>query len=296
MTSKFPSNGRLMNRSILVTGSNGFIGRELVTNFKARGYQVFAMTRADGDTCQSKTWKKYPKADCVVHLAGLTFVPDSWKQPEIFIESNSSSTTYSLEYCQENSAKLIFLSTYMYSTKTGRSVSENDELSPANPYALSKYLGENLCKYYSGFFGTRVAILRPFNVYGFGQAEKFLIPTIIRQARVGDDITVMDSKPSRDYIYIDDLLEAIHRVVNSILDFDVFNLGTGNSYSVEEVVNVLATVAGRKLRIISADHERQSEINFTQADITHAIDVLGWKPKFSLFDGLTAIWNRSILR
>ena len=280
-----------MSQSILVTGSNGFIGRHLSEDLRKRGYEVFSMVRSTGDARISETWSKYPKADCVVHLAGLTFVPDSWTHPGLFIESNALSTTHALEYCRKHAAKLIFLSSYMYSTKSALSVKESDDLNPVNPYALSKFLGENICRYYSEFFGTQVAILRPFNVYGIGQTEKFLVPSIIRQARAGDEIKVMDSKPSRDYIYIDDLLEAIHRVVNTAIDFDVFNVGTGNSYSVEELINVLGMVVGRNLKTVSANTERPSEINFTQADITHAADVLGWKPRWALVEGLSEIWN-----
>ena len=280
-----------MAKTLIVTGSDGFIGRHLVENFRKHGHKVFALNRSDGDTRSSKTWDGYPQAECVVHLAGLTFVPDSWTHPELFIESNTLSTTYALEYCKKNGAKLIFPSSYMYSTDSASSVKETDALSPANPYALTKFLGEKLCRYYSEFYGTQVIILRPFNVYGIGQSEKFLIPSIVRQARFGDEIRVMDRKPSRDYLYIDDLLEAIHRSVDLITSFDVFNIGTGKSFSVEALIDTLGLVVGRDLKVISANSERPSEVNFTQADINHAIDVLKWEPQWSLFDGLSKIWN-----
>jgi nucleoside-diphosphate-sugar epimerase len=104
-----------LDTSILVTGSDGFIGRHLVESFIKRGYKVFAKCRSDGDVRNIETWKKYPKADCVVHLAGLTFVPDSWINPELFISSNSGSTNNSLEYCRTNDAKLVFPSIHMRS-------------------------------------------------------------------------------------------------------------------------------------------------------------------------------------
>lgn len=280
-----------MAKTLLVTGSDGFIGRHLVGNFRKCGHKVFSLNRSDGDTRSSKTWDGYPQAECVVHLAGLTFVPDSWSDPKLFIESNTLSTTYALEYCKKNDAKLIFPSSYMYSTDSTSSVKETDELSPSNPYALTKFLGEKLCRYYSEFYGTRVIILRPFNVYGIGQSEKFLIPSIVRQARFGDEIRVMDRKPSRDYLYIDDLLEAIHRSVDLISNFDIFNIGTGKSFSVEALIHTLGSVVGRDLKVISANSERPSEVNFTQADISHAIEVLRWEPQWSLFDGLSKIWN-----
>jgi nucleoside-diphosphate-sugar epimerase len=101
----------------------------------------------------------------------------------------------------------------------------------------------------------------------------------------------MDRKPSRDYLYIADLLEAIHRSVDLITSFDIFNIGTGKSFSVEALINTLGSVVGRDLKVISANSERPSEVNFTQADINHAIDVLRWEPQWSLFDGLSKIWN-----
>lgn len=288
-----PKSNRL-NTSILVTGSAGFIGQHLVESLIKRGYKVFAKGRSDGDVRKIETWKKYPKADCVVHLAGLTFVPDSWINPELFISSNSVSTNNSLEYCRTNDAKLVFPSTYMYSTNSFESAKESEALKPVNPYALSKFLGESLCRYYAEFFGVRVAILRPFNVYGVGQSDRFLVPSVIRQARLGDEIRVQDSKPSRDYLYIDDLIEAIRLVVETEISFDIFNLGTGKSYSVEALINVLEQVVGRGLRIVSAKTERQSEINFTRADISHATELLRWNPQWSLLDGLSEIWNKSI--
>ena len=265
-----------------------------MTNFREQGYVVFAKSRSDGDVRQIETWRQFPKVDCVVHLAGLTFVPDSWTNPELFISGNTMSTNHSLEYCRINNAKLIFPSTYMYLTNSNMSVKETEALKPANPYALSKFLGESLCRYYSEFFGVNVAILRPFNVYGVGQSDRFLVPSVIRQARIGNEIKVQNSKPSRDYLYIDDLIEAIRLVVEAQFSFDVFNLGTGKSYSVEALINVLEKVVGQRLRIISEKAERQSEIDFTQADISHATEVLRWNPQWSLIDGLSVIWKKSL--
>ena len=199
-----------MVKSILVTGATGFLGRHVVRDLLRRGFKVEAKSRADGDVCDVETWKKFPATDCVIHLAGSTFVPDSWDDPSKFLQNNTLGTSLALDFCRNHKAKFVFFSTYMYSREAVMPVSEDSKLRPSNPYSLSKFFGENLCKFYSEHFGVKAVIFRPFNVYGLGQSEKFLIPSIIRQARLSDVIEVQDTKPSRDYVYVEDLLAALN--------------------------------------------------------------------------------------
>ena len=279
-----------MTTSVLITGSDGFLGRHLVKHLRRQNMEVIPMNRSNGDTCKSATWHNYQSANYVVHLAGATFVPHSWSSPARFIENNLISTVHALDYCKEKNAKLIFLSTYMYKTNDVKAVCENDKLSPANPYALSKYYGENICEFYFKNFGVASVLLRPFNVYGIGQSSQFLIPSLIKQARLSDEITVQNLKPSRDYLYVDDLSEAVSKVIQAKIDFDIFNVGTGVSYSVIEVINTLSKVIGRKLRCHSIGVERIGEIDYTRAENSHAKKELNWEPKWSLYDGLSTLW------
>jgi nucleoside-diphosphate-sugar epimerase len=179
----------------------------------------------------------------------------------------------------------------MYSQQRGAAATESGALVPKNPYALSKFLGETLCNFYSEHFGVATVIIRPFNIYGVNQNPKFLVPTILEQALVGDEIHVQDVRPSRDYVYITDFIDAIKKVIESEVKYDVFNIGSGISYSVEELIETLGKVVGRKLKIVSAMTKRPEEIDFTQADNSHAKVVLGWQPSSSLFDGLSDIWK-----
>jgi len=179
----------------------------------------------------------------------------------------------------------------MYSQQRGAAATESGALVPKNPYALSKFLGETLCNFYSEHFGVATVIIRPFNIYGVNQNPKFLVPTILEQALVGDEIHVQDVRPSRDYVYITDFIDAIKKVIESEVKYDVFNIGSGISYSVEELIETLGKVVGRKLKIVSAMTKRPEEIDFTQADNSHAKAVLGWQPSCSLFDGLSDIWK-----
>jgi nucleoside-diphosphate-sugar epimerase len=283
-----------MVKSILVTGATGFLGRHVVRDLLRRGFKIEAKSRADGDVCDVETWKKFPATDCVIHLAGSTFVPDSWDDPSKFLQNNTLGTSLALDFCRNHKAKFVFFSTYMYSREAVMPVSEDSKLRPSNPYSLSKLFGENLCKFYSEHFGVKVVIFRPFNVYGLGQSEKFLIPSIIRQARLSDVIEVQDTKPSRDYVYVEDLLAALNCAITTDIELEVVNIGTGRSYSVLELIETLGIVSNRKYQIRSAMIERQSEIMHTQADNSRAREILNWEPQWSLNSGLQVLWNNDL--
>ena len=280
-------------KSVLVTGADGFLGHHILRDLTGHGFDVLPKRRTDGDVTRSTTWDKFPASDFLVHLAGLTFVPASWENPTDFVQSNSISTSHALDFCRKNKTKLIFLSTYLYSPKLSTPIKETDEIDPANPYALSKFLGEQLCSFYAKQFGVEVIILRPFNVFGSGQNSRFLIPSIISQATKGDEISVLDIRPARDYVFIEDLLDAVHKSITSDLHFGIINVGTGVASTVEQLIFSLADVIGRELTIKSSNLERFGEISSTQADISQAKLLLGWQPKWSLSQGLREVWRDS---
>jgi len=280
-------------KSVLVTGSDGFLGNHVLRDLTRHGFNVFPKRRTDGDVTKSTTWDKFPATDYLVDLAGLTFVPASWENPTEFVQSNSVSTSHALDFCRKNKTKMIFLSTYLYSSKLQTPIKETDEIDPANPYALSKLLGEQLCSFYAKLYGVEVIILRPFNVFGSGQNSRFLIPSIISQAMKGDEISVLDIRPARDFVFIEDLLDAVHKSITSDLRFGIINVGTGIASTVEELIFSLADVIGRKLTINSSNQERFGEIHLTQADVSQAKLLLGWQPKWSLSQGLREVWRDS---
>ena len=280
-------------KSVLVTGADGFLGHHILRNLTGHGFDVLPKRRTDGDVTRSTTWDKFPASDFLVHLAGLTFVPASWENPTEFVQSNSVSTSHALDFCRKNKTKMIFLSTYLYSSKLSTPIKETDEIDPANPYALSKFLGEQLCSFYAKQFGVEVIILRPFNVFGSGQNSRFLIPSIISQATKSDEISVLDIRPARDYVFIEDLVDAVHKSITSDLRFGIINVGTGVASTVEQLIFSLADVIGRELTIKSSNLERFGEINSTQADISQAKLLLGWQPKWSLSQGLREVWRDS---
>lgn len=274
---------------ILVTGSSGFIGKNLLPRLRSHQYSVSSVSRLDGEISDAHTWDKFQSSEVLIHLAGLTFVPDSWKDPSRFIKTNLDGVTCALDYCRKHGSRLIYLSSYLYGNPEFLPIPESAPLIANNPYALSKKMAEEVCKFYAEFYGVKITILRPFNVYGPGQSQQFLIPSIIAQASAGTPILVQDLNPRRDYVYIDDLVDAIINAINKQLEFEVFNIGTGISYSVAELINIIQKIMGTNLNVVCNGEKRIGEIVDTQANILQALKILDWKPKYTLEAGLKKI-------
>ncbi len=274
---------------ILVTGSTGFIGVHLLKSLVDTPYTIYGTNSKMGDIAVSGTWDQYPPADVVIHLAGKSFVPASWKCPEEFIQCNLMGTVNALNFCKKHNAKLIYLSSYLYGNPISLPIPETAGLVTPNPYALSKKMAEEACKFYANSFEIDVTILRPFNVYGLGQSKDFLVPLLVQQIKNGEDIHIKDLNPKRDYVYITDLVNAIIAAIPVIKNFNIFNIGSGESYSVAELIQLMQQIVKTNLNVFSSDERRRDEIMNTIADISNAKKILNWKPNINLEAGLTEL-------
>lgn len=282
-----------MEKKILVTGAGGFIGRALTAYLQKNGEQVTALTSGELDITDEQAVEALPvsRIGHIVHLAGKTFVPRSWEAPAEFIETNTFGTMHMLELCRKHKIPMTYISAYIYGQPERNPIRETDRVCPNNPYAKSKYMAEELCEFYARQFDVRVSVIRPFNVYGAGQKDNFLIPQIIRHAMREDSIRVMDLSPRRDYVYLEDLLEAITLTVKNVQEYDVFNIGSGVSCSVEEVIALIQRIAGTHKPVECKNEARKNELNDVVADISHAKEILGWQPRHTLEQGLTEMIN-----
>ena len=275
--------------SVLLTGATGFIGAHLLAKLKDRRHTVISVGHGDGDVATPATWTAFPAAEIVIHLAGKTFVPESWADPQGFTQTNLNGTIGALEYCRRHQSRLVFISSYLYGVPRSLPIAEDAAVHPNNPYAMSKKLAEDACRFYADFHGVPVTILRPFNVYGPGQNKRFLIPSIVDQVIAGQPLKILDLEPRRDYLYVDDLTEAFARAIDQPQGFVIMNVASGTSHSVAEVIATVQRLAGTDLPVISEGHRRAQEVMDTRADITRAREVLGWTPRWSLESGLAAL-------
>jgi len=276
---------------ILVTGGTGFIGSALVKRLAHSGHEVIALGSRDGDIETIDITEKLQgkQVDHVVHLAGQTYVPDSWTKPAVFYRVNVQGAANVADYCSKSGAALTYVSAYVYGAPTALPIREDSMAAPHNPYAQSKFLGELVCQQFAQSFGLNFTILRPFNIYGIGQSSSFLIPKIIDQVLHAERIELDSLTPKRDYIYIDDLVDAIAVSLGKTPSGSIYNLGSGTSISVEEVVRIVQEAAGTDKPIVSKEIHRENEVMDVVADMSSFSADFAWHPKFGFVDGVAAI-------
>ena len=278
-------------KKILITGSEGFVGKNLIRYLKNYSFQIIETKDKSFDLKLNESWKQIEKCDYLIHLAGKSFVPKSWEEPARFIENNILLITNALEYCRVNKTKLIFLSSYLYGNCKKMPIKENAPIEATNPYALSKLLSEKLCYFYKNNFQVNNIILRVFNLYGPGQPKEYLLSKITNQVRYENLIKVDDLSPKRDYVYIDDLCSAIVKAINYKGKEHIFNIGSGKSYSVKEVIDFIQNIYGTSFNIKEKKLIRKNEILNTIADINLAKKELEWFPIYERKEGLKKIKN-----
>jgi nucleoside-diphosphate-sugar epimerase len=272
-------------RSILVTGATGFIGRHLLERLQSLEYPVIVHSTAEGDLARCAL--EYGDVGHVFHLAGKSYVPDSWADPRGFYETNVLGTVNVLEFCRRSGASMTFVSSYVYGRPLRTPVGEDHPIQPFNPYCHSKVLAEEVCEFYSAQHKLRIAIVRPFNIYGPGQDERFLIPTLLRQALdpASDRIEVADDRPRRDFLFVSDLVNLLVATFEKEAS-GVYNAGSGNSVGIGDLVRILNGVIPAPKQLVSRGESRPYDIPDLSADIAKAEHELGWTPATDLESGL----------
>jgi len=271
--------------SVIISGSDGFIAKHLIKKISKKKIKVIKMGKIFGDVSKKNTWDKLPSADVVIHLAGKTFVPDSWKNPKIFFNSNVTGTKMALDYCKKNDAKLIFLSSYMYGNTKKLPTNERAKINANNPLAVTKKKAEDLCRVYSKKYNLKTIILRPSNVYGPNQKSFWLIPEMINKFKK-KNITINNLLIKRDMIFVFDLVDAIIKSIYLKNKFEIINIGSGKSYSIGKIIKLMQKKFNKKILIKNNNTIRKNEIIETQLDITKAKKILKWKPFWNLENGL----------
>jgi nucleoside-diphosphate-sugar epimerase len=274
---------------VAVTGIDGFLGNYLYKQLVEEGINVLPISRKFGhDLRNIESLSSIPAFDTVIHLAAISFVPDSYKYPHNFYETNVTGTLNVLELARENKAKVIYVSSYVYGEPEYQPIDEKHPVKPFNPYAQSKVMAEDLCLAYNRDFKIPCTILRPFNIYGNGQAPHFLIPKLISHYLYDEEVTVFDPRPRRDYLHAADVAKALSKAISIESDAaSIINLGYGKSHSIPEICNILENLTGRQLNIKVLNQYRPAEILNTVCNNNLAKAKLNWVPSITLEEGLS---------
>ena len=274
--------------NVLVTGAGGFIGSYLASRLGESGYNVIRHKSSDGDLLKCDSLNKYLNVDIVYHLAGKTYVPESWEKPYEYINTNNAILLNVLDFCRKNRCRMVYISTYLYGEPEYLPLDEKHKSVATSPYHLGKKLGEDICEFYSRNYDLDIMVLRPFNVYGKGQNEEFLLPKIFCQVmdKSVSSVEVFDLDPRRDYIYVEDFAEIMVKLIPYIKGFDVYNVGSGVSVSVKEVIDIIQAEFGTNKQVIEKKNTRRNEIMDCYADIRHLEETIGQMRLTTLDEGI----------
>ena len=293
-------------KKVAVVGGAGFIGSNIVDTLVDKGIKVIVLdnlstgyrknvnSKAELVECDISTssidflQKTLEGCEIVFHTAALARVQPSILEPVKFDKVNVNGTVNLLKACVEAGVKRVVYSasSSCYGNCDTFPTPESYPTNPLSPYGLQKYIGELYCKMFSQVYNIDTVCLRYFNVYGermnFEGAYKLVIAVFAEQHKKGIPLTITnDGNQRRDFTYVKDVVEAniLAATHKEQLSGDVFNIGNGNNFSVNEVADIFG---GEKhyFKFVLEPFE-------TLADNTKAKLILGWKPKGNLKEWLT---------
>jgi NAD dependent epimerase/dehydratase len=322
------NHGSWIDRRVLVTGADGFIGSHLVERLAAEGANVraFCLYNSQGswgwlDQAPAEVRAaldvrlgdirdaRFVEAACkevevVFHLAALIAIPYSYTAPESFLDTNVRGTLNALEGARRSGVqRFVHTSTSeVYGTPEQLPIRETHPLNAQSPYAATKVAADQLALSFHRSFGTPVTILRPFNTYGPRQSTRAVVPTILTQLLEGHrEIELGRLDTRRDLTFVYDTVEGFLRAGSAAgVEGETIQLGTGRAVSIAELFDVACRVL--EVRATAQQDPRRlrpdaSEVLVLESDPRKARERLTWTSSVSLEDGLsrTATWLRSHL-
>lgn len=295
--------------NFLVTGSAGFLGSALANRLAREGHQVRGLddlsagdpSRLDpgvlfsrGDVIdRPKLWTSLQDVDCVYHLAARVSVPESVLYPREYNAVNVGGTVSVMEAMRDVGVKRVVLisSGAVYGDQQVQPLHEALTPDPRSPYAVSKLAAEYYVRTIGSLWGIETVALRVFNAFGPGQplpaAHPPVVPHFLRQAaRAGTIVIHGRGLQTRDFVYIDDVVEAMVAAATApSIDRQVINIGSGVETSVKDLAQRVLEVAGGGTEWLYKDDQDPGSSRMC-ADIGLAKAKLGYQPRVGLAEGL----------
>lgn len=309
-----------MNKRVLVTGADGFIGSHLTEMLVKQGAEVRALSQYNsfnnwgwledidclddvdvvcGDVRDSEYCRKITKdIDIVFNLAALIAIPYSYVAPESYIDTNVKGA---LNICQaaisNNVEKVIQTSTSeVYGTAQYVPIDEKHPLQPQSPYSASKIGADSIAMSFHNAFDLNVTIARPFNTYGPRQSSRAVIPTIITQIASGmKEIKIGDGTPTRDFNYVLDTCRGFIMLAESdAVNGETVNIGSNYEISVNDTLQLIKKIMGSDVQFV-VDEQRlrpqNSEVFRLWCDNSKIKKLVGFEPEYSIEAGLKETIN-----
>ncbi len=294
---------------VLVTGSSGFIGTRLVARLRELGDLVVGTSAAgsrklrdgeieanllDADALHKVVEQVDPEV--VIHLGGLSHVGMSWKQIGAYFRVNVLGTENLLRAA--TGRRVVFASSAEVYGKVPASeqpISEDRTPDPRSPYAMSKAAAERLC------LERGAMVMRAFNIVGRGQSAEFVLPSFASQladiqAGRQDSLRVGNLEAQRDFVHVEDAVDAFRLVAEQGKDSEIYNMGRGETTSIRQMLDLLLATSGVDVQPeIDPERFRPVDVPVLRANNTKLTD-LGWKPERPIRLAVEEVWTESVER
>lgn len=294
-----------MNNKILITGSTGFVGRNLVPKLVAEGFEILEITRdiSKSTNLFSSTTTKIQSNDTylkekivefnpniVIHLASYLTSSDDWEDVKKLIDSNIVFLSKVLDSVSSSNLKL-FINTGTFAEY----YNGDDELLPAYFYAATKTASRSILDYYSNVYDFKQITIVPYTIYGGKDSQKKIIDIIHDSTLSIKPIDLTPGDQVLDFIHINDVTDFYALVIKSINKLPekvVFKLGTGIGYNLKQIASFVEEIKNVKTNINWGGREyRKSDVMYAVSNISVIKSILEWEPKISLKEGIRSYIN-----
>ena len=273
--------------NVLISGNQGFIGKYLCSRLTRIG--IKCDNRIIGHDITDTSFFEYiDNIQLIVHLAAKTSIKNSFLNPYEMYHNHLLGTLNLLEFARlKNVKKFIYASTYVYGQPKYLPIDEKHPVKPHTPYNESKLMAEELCKSYSCLFNIDMVILRPFYVYGPNARIESFVSSVIQQIKRRHQVKLSGKNTKRDFLFVSDFVDLLIKIMN---DFpkgcDLYNVGYGLSYSLEEITRKIGRLLKIEPEIVYDTVIRPADVTEMNADISKVSKRFNWIPKVSIEEGL----------
>ncbi len=292
---------------VLITGSSGFVGKHLIKELVKHGHEPLALDLVrdpnlplsipyfSGDILDAEMLRHLvasTRPDACVHLSGLAFVPESWRNPDRALSVNILGTVHLLEAFRKSATRahvLIISTAHVYgSVPREHPLTENDLLNPETPYAVSKAAADHLALLYTRQHGMHTMTARPFNHIGPGQSPLFVVPTFAEQLlaisrhQAPPALKVGNLENRHDFTDVRDVARAYRLLIESGKAGQAYNIASGHSVSIQEIMDQLCRIIGVKPAVETDSSRFRPSEQQAQISIEKILTDVGWKPEIPI--------------
>ncbi len=300
---------------VLITGGAGFLGSALANRLVGEGHTVLVLDDLTaGDPRRlapgvlftrgnvkdvPKLWTLLQNVDCVYHLAARVRVPESIYYPSEYNDINVGGSVCVMEAMRDTGVKrVVFASSgALYGEQAHQPIDENQRPNPNSPYGVSKIAAEYYISTLGALYDIETVALRIFNAYGPGQdlppSHPPVIPQLLKQAQSRGSLVIFgDGSQIRDFVYVDDVVSALVMAATaSDVNRAVINVGSGQGVNINDLAARVAKTTGNRANVLH-NHGQSGGVSRLVADVELAQQVLGWKPRVTLAEGLRLTLER----